>query len=336
VSGRSTARWRVLARNALFLVLALGAISALIEHILERRDAARLTAGESFFTAHGRRIRYHLTGTGAPGPTLVLLNGSSASLEQWSEVQAALSPLAPVLSYDRGGTGFSDAAGAHDANAGAEELDELLRSPGIKAPFVLVSFSSSAPLATVFAAKHLDVIKGIVFVDPILSSPPGTKSWRRIMWRPTLANPLKAFFGYTRLKHAIAEKGATPASPESERWNAVILSTHHWLAGGLESMNLDASGEEADTAIASHPFSDLPLAVLTTADPAAGQFFSDIFDRQKALAVTSKRDILRVMHGVHSEILHDPAGVGSVVDVIRTILEEVRAGAAAGVDGPSR
>jgi hypothetical protein len=29
------------------------------------------------------------------------------------------------------------------------------------------------------------------------------KGWRRIFWHPTVANPLKAFFGYTRPKIAI-------------------------------------------------------------------------------------------------------------------------------------
>ena len=328
--------WRVLARKGLLLCLGMCAVSALIEHVLELRDAARLTAGDTFYATRGRRIRYHLTGTNAPGPTLVLLNGSSASLEQWSTVQAALSTVAPVVSYDRGGAGFSDPANAHDANAGADELDQLLHCPEIARPFVLVSYSSSSPVATVFAATHLDVVKGIVFVDPILSSPPGTKSWRRIFWRPSLANPLEAFFGYTRLKRAIVDRYAPPSSPESERWNAVIVSTHHWLAGGLESMSLDKSFDEANAALATRPFAVLPLGVLTTADPAESEYLREIFDRQKQLAATSNRSIMRVIHGFHSQLLNDPVALDSIVDLIRTIADDVRAGAAAGVKPGSK
>jgi pimeloyl-ACP methyl ester carboxylesterase len=326
--------WRVLARKGLLLVLGLCAVSALIEHVLEVRDAARLTASDTFYAAHGRRIRYHLTGTGAPGPTLVLLNGSAASLEQWSLVQAALSTVAPVVSYDRGGAGFSDPADAYGASAEADELDQLLHCPEIAGPFVLVSFSSSSPIATVFAARHLDVVKGIVFVDPILASPPGTKSWRRIFWRPSVVNLLKAFFGYTRLKSAIVGRHAPPSSAESERWNAVLVSTHHWLASAHESMSLDESADEANAAKATRPFADLPLGVLTTADPAESEYLREIFDRQKKLAASSKRGIMPVVHGVHSQLLNDPVAVGHIVDLIRTIADEgARAGAGAGVNG---
>jgi pimeloyl-ACP methyl ester carboxylesterase len=320
--------WRVPARKGLLFVLGLLAVSALTEHVLEIRDASRLTAGETFYAARGRRIRYHLTGTSAPGPTLVLLNGSAASLEQWSMVQAALSKVAPVVSYDRGGAGFSDPARAHGASAEADELDQLLHCPEIAGPFVLVSFSSSSPIATVFAATHLDVVKGIVFVDPILASPPGTKSWRRIFWRPSVTNLLKAFFGYTRLKSAVVGRHAPPSTAESERWNTVLVSTHHWLASAYESMSLDESAAEASAAKATRPFADLPLGVLTTADPAESEYLREIFDRQTKLAASSKLGIMPVVHGAHSELLNDPVAVGHIVDLIRTIADEARSAAA--------
>lgn len=325
--------WRLPARKGLLLVLGLCAVSALIEHVLELRDAARLTASDAFYAVRGRRIRYHLTGTSAPGPTLVLLNGNSASLEQWSMVQAALSTVAPVVSYDRGGAGFSDPADTYGANAEADELDQLLHCPEIAGPFALVSFSSSAPIATVFAAKHLDVVKGIVFVDPILASPPGMKTWRRILWRPTVANPLKAFFGYTRLKSAIVGRHAAPSTAESERSNAVLVSTHHWLASAHELMSFDESTDEANAAMTTRPFTDLPLGVLTTAGPAESEYLREILDRQKKLVASSTRGIMPVLHGDHSQLLNDPVAVRHIVDLIRTITDEVRADAAAGVNG---
>ena len=323
------ARWRGFARNGLLLILGLCLLSALIEHILERRDAARLTAGETFYTVHGRRIRYHLTGPSTPGPTIVLLDGISGSLEQWEKVQTALSRISPVLSYDRGGAGFSDPADAHDADADADELDQLLHAPQIaRPPFVLVSFSSSSMVAIVFAARHLDVVKGIVFGDPIVGAPtPGMnmKTYRRIFWRPTVANPLEAFFGYTRLKDVIAARNAPPASQASERWNAIIVSTHHWVASAHDALSLDESADEADAVMATRPFADLPVGVLNTMDPV----LHDFFEQQKRLAAGSDRGVLRTVHCDHTQLLNDPVAVASLVDLIRTIVDEGRPKAAA-------
>jgi pimeloyl-ACP methyl ester carboxylesterase len=189
---------------------------------------------------------------------------------------------------------------------------------------VLVSFSSSAPLATVFAAKHFELVKGIVFVDPSLSATPGAKSWRRVLWRVNVVNPLQALFGYMRMQRAIVDRHAPPSSPESERLSAILNSTHHWIASTEESMALDESAEEANAAIATRPFGELPLGVLTTADPAKSELLRDIFDRQKRLAANSERGILRAVHSVHSQLLKDPVTVGSIIDLIRTIADEAR------------
>lgn len=314
-----------LARNGLLLVLAVCTLSALVEHGLERRDAARLTASETFYNAQGRRIRYHLTGAGAPGPTLILLNGGHASLEQWHDVQTALSAVAPVVSYDRCGTGFNDPADGHDAIANAAELDHLLHSAGIAGPLVLVSFSAGSMTATLFAAQHLDVVKGIVLVDPILSAAPGTHSWRRQLWRVNPMSPVEAFFGYTRLKLYLQARKVPPGSPESERSQAILTRTNHWVASARESLDFDASARETEAVMVTRPFADLPFAVLISSDPAKSLYFRDIFDRQTQLAASSRRSLVRALHVNHSEVLNDPAAIGAVVDLTRTIAEAVRA-----------
>jgi pimeloyl-ACP methyl ester carboxylesterase len=334
ILGMYRARWRSLAIKSLFLVLGFLAVSALIEHVLERRDRARLTTGDTFYTTQGRRIRYHLTGQHNPGPTLVLLNGATASLEQWEGVQAALSTDSPVISYDRGGTGFSDPANEHDANADADELNQLLHSPEIKGPFVLVSYSSSSMMAAVFVARHLDVVKGIVFVEPSplgLPSLPGAgrSTYRRVFWRYNLY-AIQSFFGYTRLRLAMNEWHSTPNfSPAEERYNAIIKSWHHWLASTYDVMTLDTSVTEAAAALATHPFSHLPLGVLVTIDPTESEYLKKVFERYETLAASSQLGVMRVARGNHDRLLKDPVILVSTRDLVRAIADKSRAEAAA-------
>ena len=316
----SAGRGRLL-RNGLLLVLGLGAASALGEHILELRDTARLTANETFYTAHGRRIRYNQTGRpSTPGPTVVLLNGIGGSLEQWDEVQSTLRGALPVLSYDRSGAGFSDPADGHDAYADAAELDQLLHAPQVaRPPFVVVGFSSSAMLAIVFAATHRDVVKGIVLVDPILRIQSSNWSYRRIFWRPSVRNPIEAFFGFTRLKSVIADRNAPPSSPKSERWKAIIQSTHHWVATTHDALGLDESADEADALMAARPFADLPLGEIITDPPDDG-----FVEAQKDFVTRSDRGIIRAVHYGHSQLLTEPGAVAALVDLIHAIADQGR------------
>jgi pimeloyl-ACP methyl ester carboxylesterase len=315
------ARWGVFARNCLFLVLGLCALSALTEHLLELHDAARLTAGDTFFVAQGRRIRYQLTDPSAPVPTLVLLNGMGASLEQWGRLKPALSTLMPVVSYDRIGAGFSDPAPEYDAVGGADELDQLLHAPHIAAPFVLVSYSSSAMMAIAFTARHRDAVKGIVFIDPILGSAAARhgKTYRRIFLRPGVVNPIEAFFGLMRLRLAIEDRNAT-SSPSSERTRAILVSTHHWLAMTHEAFSLDEAADEVASALATHPLADLPIAVLVTKSPV----LRDFFEQQDDLAASSDRAVVRTVYSDHSQVVSDPEAIATIVELIHMIAGEAR------------
>jgi hypothetical protein len=84
--------------------------------------------------------------------------------------------------------------------------------------------------------------------------------------------------------------------------------------------------------MASRPFTHLPIGVLTPVDPAEGERFRGIFDRQQGLAAGSERSIMRAVHVEHTQLMNDPVAIGSIVDLIRTVVDAVNTDAAAGAD----
>lgn len=143
------------------------------------------------------------------------------------------SAVAPVVSYDRGGMGFSDdSSESHDARAQASELDALLHVPNLSPPFVIVSFSSGSLVARIFAAEHRDVVKGLVFVDPMVpEASEAMPTNRRVTYmrkfiRLVVTGFVGSLFGFSRVRRLIARRSET-ISPLVERTDAVLWSFHH-------------------------------------------------------------------------------------------------------------
>ena len=72
------------------------------------RDVERF-AGTSFVDWQGVKVRVRITGPEHLGPTVVLESGLFDVSSDWHWIQRALASRMRVFSYDRPGTGFSDA-----------------------------------------------------------------------------------------------------------------------------------------------------------------------------------------------------------------------------------
>ena len=92
------------------------------------------------------------------------LGGSSLS---WTFVQPAVAAFTTACAYDRGGFGWSD-AGPKPRTAGrlVDELHALITRAGIRDRCVLVGHSFGGLTIRVFAARHPELVAGLVFVDP--------------------------------------------------------------------------------------------------------------------------------------------------------------------------
>ncbi|MFJ2738422.1 alpha/beta fold hydrolase [Streptomyces sp. NPDC087440] len=128
----------------------------------------------TFQDLDGRRLFVHRTGTG--GPAVVFLPGAGAVGLDYYGVQQGISQFTTTVSYDRGGTGFSERTPfpatpfpgtplPRTATSVAAELRELLRTQGLPGPYVLVPHSLGGLYAHRFAQLYPQDVAGLVLLD---------------------------------------------------------------------------------------------------------------------------------------------------------------------------
>lgn len=309
-----------IARRTALAIVALFVASALTEHVLEVLDKARLTTDDTFCSVHNRRIRYRLTGAGQRGPTVVLISGAGGTIEQWHNVEDPLAVSSPVLTYDRGGLGFSDAADVHDPEGLAGELGDLLQALKLAPSYVIVSYSSSSLMARLFVGHHEDQVKGVVLLDPIL--PKAQLVGNRVL----VSLRLKALVGLTRLKGYHRSHPVLTRREEKEQ--AVLASFHHWSAVAAEGTDL---GDWTPSLMAAPAFAPIPVGVVCTFDEVVDGRSEPAVANTRLLAAESPHGTFLALHHVkHSELLTDPAALPLAIDVIRSVEDQAREPAAHG------
>ena len=307
-------RFRRIALRSAVAAVAVLVLAASTEHVLEVMDTAKLTADDTFATVRDRRVRYRLAGTGKPGPTIILVSGWGATFEQWHDLENALTESSPILMYDRGGMGFSDASEVHDPEGLAGELSDLLQALHVPPPYVVVSFSSGALMARLFVAQHKDDVKGVVLLDPIL--PKAQLPLRRVLMKIWL----KSLLGLMRIEvHA----GHPAASRREETERAILSSFHHWSAAVAEGWHLRV--DWSPRLMAAPAFAEIPVGVLCSFDEVVGGRPQEAVVSSRRLATESPRGFfLPVPHASHRELLHDPASVPVILGLIERVEIEAR------------
>ena len=116
----------------------------------------------------GRPMRVRTDGPGGGGrPVVVFESGAGTGLNAWSSVLPEVFAFATVVAYDRAGIGGSEADGQPPTAAHvARKLDALLRTVGVRPPYVLVGHSWGGALIRMFAALYPEKVAGLVYVDP--------------------------------------------------------------------------------------------------------------------------------------------------------------------------
>ena len=113
----------------------------------------------------GRRLHLHCTGSGSPA--VVIEAGASSFSIDFSLVQPDVSKTTRVCSYDRAGSGWSDARpDVETPMRVVRDLRTLLDIAGEKGPFVMVGASRGGVFVRLFQAEYPADVAGMVLVDP--------------------------------------------------------------------------------------------------------------------------------------------------------------------------
>jgi pimeloyl-ACP methyl ester carboxylesterase len=119
---------------------------------------------DRFATVDGKKV--HIVDRGTGEPTVVFLTGIICPLEHFYTVQSQISKETRTFSYDRSGLGLSeiiDTVRTYDHVA--NELEKILSSEDIKAPYILVAHSYGGGLARQYYKQFPNKVAGFVFVD---------------------------------------------------------------------------------------------------------------------------------------------------------------------------
>ena len=156
---------KIILLSAGALVLAILAVGWIWEHLSEAADARRFPAPGRMVQADGRKLHILCEGD-APGPTVVIEQGSGSPAVLWGPVRRRIAGFARVCTYDRAGMEWSDPAPAgRGLEDRADDLHALLAAAKVPGPYVLVGHSYGGLLIRLFARDHPEEVAGMVFVD---------------------------------------------------------------------------------------------------------------------------------------------------------------------------
>lgn len=298
--------------------VALG-LAIAVEQWLEVGERRQLAKGQTFVSVGDRKVHYRLMGKDRPGPTLVLVPGFGAPLEQWEILQTNLAKDAPVLAYDRGGTGLSDLPDAFGAVAQADELAGMLRSGVFKPPFVIVCFSAASMLVRAFGERYPELAGGFVFYDPVMPqqlldlAPEDRSESRGVYINYTTKEMIKTVVGGLRIKRWL--KGETGLKTS-------YLSSHHYAAF-REGIRYEQSARES----LSFPATKAPIGMLSVWLGQTRSFHIVTYRLHHEMAALSPKHVFLDIPGQpHGQLVANPANLSRLLGLARDVLALAREG----------
>jgi pimeloyl-ACP methyl ester carboxylesterase len=118
-----------------------------------------------YYDVEGVRLLLHQSGSG--GPAVVFLAGGGAVGLDYLNVQQRAAELTTSVTYDRAGTGWSDAVDLPRTSVDVtDELRALLNVAEVPAPYLMVGHSLGGLYARHYAQRFSGEVAGLVLLDP--------------------------------------------------------------------------------------------------------------------------------------------------------------------------
>jgi pimeloyl-ACP methyl ester carboxylesterase len=113
----------------------------------------------------GRRLHLHCTGSGSPA--VIVENGFGGFSIDFALVQPDVAKFTQICTYDRAGCAWSDPGAATGTiEQTVDDLHLLLRTAGIRPPYVLVGASLGGIFVRAYHRRYPDEVVGLVLDDP--------------------------------------------------------------------------------------------------------------------------------------------------------------------------
>lgn len=289
---------------ALLGLMLLGALYESLSEAAERRAAP--PTGQ-LVDVGGYRL--HLTCVGTGSPTVVIEYGWGDSSASWSKsVQPEVARTTRVCTYDRAGTGLSEAGPMPRTSwQFAQELHTLLQRADIPGPYLLVGHSLGGATVRVFAHEYAADVAGVVLIDSMSprqatqaasAAPPETTGQPSGLSLPTLP----ARIGVLRL--LAGPLGLDPLTVTPRAMQTTLD----------EGRGMGASLAQAGAVTT---FGDLPLIVLSRglgADPSWQQMQAELLQLS-----TNSQQLIADTSGHSIQMDQPEAAVGAIVTMVELV-----------------
>ena len=122
-------------------------------------------------TASGTGIHFEHSGVGQR--SIILIHEMGGSLRSWDAVAPSLEPHFQVVRYDQRGAGESaPVAVLYTIEEQLHDLEAVVETSGISAPFTIAGVAAGAGIALLFASRHPEQVSSLLFCCPSIGIDP--------------------------------------------------------------------------------------------------------------------------------------------------------------------